>query len=273
MMKTNNSLLSIELDFVKESFSKEYQVEIETVLNGYADEAILHLFHLKVHCEPMSGKRWQLTVEKRNSRLKPIENNSAVEEMIKHSAEALEKIICVIDQKGKIASIQNAQQIRNKFQQIRKEVQSLYTDENTMCLLNVIENKLKSDDTLLRTIESDFFLQMYLLGFFVETNVWDLHESTKTLFNIGGLSAVICQIKQKQKNKEITCEIKTQIENAGKEIAGLNNNAQATETNKLNGELIHQVNMQGIIENIEGQLQIQKNETNITEFIFRCKTA
>ncbi len=128
-------------------------------------------YEAEVHFLPHENKEWKIILQKYNLRLNGNEEGDGlIDELVLQAARVLKKIIFAADEKGKIKAILNFEEITALWIEEREAIELTYNGHIIEDVLNAMERKLSSKETLMNALLHDPFIVFYFNNIFASFN-------------------------------------------------------------------------------------------------------
>ncbi len=153
-----------EPGFELAAYKKFYDVAVTvTTNNNNVEQKNTVSCNTEVHFLPQENNEWNIIVQKKNLQLNGSDEGAGlINELVLQTASVLEEIVFKTDEKRNLKAILNFEEIELLWLQERADIELTYGGDIVEDLLNAMEEKLKSKETLMDALLQDPFIIFYL---------------------------------------------------------------------------------------------------------------
>lgn len=176
---------------ITESYKVKYTIEVDSVVNE--TEIIIDVRWLAT-----DKNKYHLFEINRGNEIyvNGLPPDSMISELGAKTAEVLYPLKIVVDEFGEWIDIYNYDEIESRWEIIKKEVLDYYEGELTEAYIDSIERTLRSSDTLLKSLRSDYFLRTFFSGIHVKYTA-DYSFKNEISFPLENEEEAIFEVQQK----------------------------------------------------------------------------
>ena len=143
-----------------------YEVSLSSECLFFKEEKSRLTYDIEVKHLKTEGQISFIEVRKTNVLMNDEEVHDAFNDMLLLTAEAINKVVVQVNEKGSVLGLVNFEEIKNKWFDIRKVVEETYQGEVISDYLDGMQAKLKSPEVLWNALSKSFFYTVFFNGIY-----------------------------------------------------------------------------------------------------------